>query len=566
MYRSRKEELEHIREKILEAIRFSKHYWMIYQKNTFGFSTILDLNYKKSYIEVLLFPSQDVLKKAFPLVQINTPIETEFDFNQIIVDPDFDDDGLISPRKIINRIDNLIFKELEYHINILKNEIELLNEEFENYSINDISYFREVYISFPNLTLKLEINFEFYPLRPIFYFSKELNKIVRIEDFVNSEILINWDEFNPPHIVDVINNLINLIVQCKQIQDFYKNSQHLLCDNIIIGKDIEKLSFKVHRGQSIGFLYKGNSEDIIETLSIKKLFNIISGKRIDFSGVISIFGKFIQLTSKKDLEDLIHIQYRIDPKLKNMKLKKAIRYITKNISNLKNLKNDIDNIQFEYNYKKFKNVIHLFKGFSFFGRIKRKKEYIDRILESLGLLGKKKIRLNKFTHLDIYLFLIAQALFQNPRIIMLSIPKEKITKLEQEQLNRYLELIKKIFHIAILIHGPEKIVAECEKIVTITGKKVDSGTMKQLLKKIPQSAELISIELNYPDQQDIKKLFELGTAIVIEERKFEKYKLFPKEDPNNIIKKIIHIFGKQLQSFKRYRASLHEFVEFLEIT
>ncbi|MBY9005390.1 MAG: hypothetical protein KGD63_01395 [Candidatus Lokiarchaeota archaeon] len=571
MIESRKKELEHIREKIVEAIRFSEHYWMIYQKNTFGFSTILNLNFKKSYIEVLLFPNQDVLKKGVPLIQINTPIETEVDFNQILVDPDFDEDGLVSPKKIIKRINELIIQESEYHINVLKEEIDLLNEEFENYPLNDIPFYRKTIIYFPDLVIKLKINFEFYPMRPIFHFSKDLSKIIRLNEYLNTELLKNWNELKPPHIVDTLNHLINLIIKCLKIQNYYKNFQHLTLDNIVIGKKIKKISFRAHRGQSIGFLYKGNSNENIEVSSIKKLFNVICGETKVFSGVISVFGKFLQLTNKKELVNLIHIPDQVDSKLRNMKLKRAIKYNSKITLKKKEKKTSEPNKnQFKQNSIKFNNQlflkIPLLKGISFLRNFNKKNEHIEKVMEVTGLIGKIKTKVNELTPLDTLLFLIARALFQTPRIIMFSIPKGLMNRLEYERLNKYLELIKKRFHVVILIHGPEIIVSKCEKIVTITGKKVDTGTMTQLLRKIPQSGELISIELNYPNQQDIKKLFELGTAIVIEERKSEKYKLFPKEDPNNLIKKIIHIFGKDLQSFKRYKASLNEFVEFLEIT
>ena len=101
---SREEELDKLRLKIMEAIRFSKRYWMIYKEKTFGIATILDLIYKKSYIEVLFFTNYDVIELGVPLLTINTPIETEVNLNDILLEPDFDSDGLISPTKIIYKL------------------------------------------------------------------------------------------------------------------------------------------------------------------------------------------------------------------------------------------------------------------------------------------------------------------------------------------------------------------------------------------------------------------------------------------------------------------------------
>ena len=107
----REKELEKIRRKIIEAIRYSERYWLIFRENTFGLATIIDLVYKKSYIEVLFFPNKDVMKRGVPLLKVNTPIETEVDLDEIVLDPDFDEeDGLVSPMKIIKR-DVLIFIE-----------------------------------------------------------------------------------------------------------------------------------------------------------------------------------------------------------------------------------------------------------------------------------------------------------------------------------------------------------------------------------------------------------------------------------------------------------------------
>ncbi len=566
----RKEELELIRKKIIDAIRFSERYWMIYKKNTFGFSTILDLNYKKSYIEVLLFSNYDVLHEGVPLIEINTPIETELDFNTIIVDPDFDDDGLISPIKIIERINILINKEYQYHIDFLNKEIELMNEEFENYPFKDIPYFRKIRIYFPDFYIKLKINFELYPSKPTFYFSKFLSRIIKLVEFLNIDPIKNWNELEPPHLVDILKYLIKLIIKSLKIKNYYKNSQYLLLDNFLLEKDIDKISFKIHRGQSIGILYEGTSEENNDQTSMNILFKSIMGEIKNFSGVIDIFGKFIQLVDRKDLTGIINISNSIDFKKENMKIKKAIKYGIKlkpkltpySTVILGNLQNK-DNILLRKSWL-LKNPI--FKSFSILKKFNKKREIINKTLEITGLSSKLNLKVFQLKKFDLLLLSIARALVQLPKIIIFPIPQGILNRLEYERLNNYLEIIKKKFHIALIIHGPEIVVSKCDKILTITGKKADSGTMKELIKKIPQSGELISIELNYPKEEELNELFQLESVIVLEERKYEKYKLFPKEDPDKLIRKVIRIFGADLYSFKRYKASLHEFVEFLRIS
>jgi len=150
---SREIELERLRLKVLDAIRVSKRFWMTYREDTFGIASIIDLIYKKSFIEVLFFTNSDVLEKGVPLLKIYTPLEDEIDFIEIIFEPDFDEDGLINPMKIIRRMRRLIVKEFQKRLGILNNEVELIDNKFENLQIKSNPYYREIRISY-QLNLK----------------------------------------------------------------------------------------------------------------------------------------------------------------------------------------------------------------------------------------------------------------------------------------------------------------------------------------------------------------------------------------------------------------------------
>lgn len=570
MNRNRKEELNLLRRKITEAIRFSEKYWLIFRQGTFGLATVLDLDYKKSFIEVLFFTNTDVLEKGVPLLKINTPIETNVDFNEILVDPDFDEDGLISPKKIIQRIDKLIEREFQHHLDVLNNELDLLNEEFESLQIDQVPYHREVRIYFPGFYVELSVNFENYPLRPRFEFSKFLSRLISIGDFLQLDIIRNWDELNPPHIIDLLDELIDIILLIVQVKNYYKNYQHLLLEDVSISDELEDISFKLTRGQSLGILYKGTPESSEEQISIMRFFSAIAGKSEDFSGTIKLFGKFIQLATEEDLDGIFIIPEAIDSKMASLKLRKALKYGIRT------------KIKGKHNKDQFIKILRdaelttildewmakgpFWKSISFLQDFREKRTLRKNALRITGLDNKTKMTVSDLKALDYFLFCIARALIQSPDIIMFSLPKGMLNRLQFEKFKKYLQDIKKEFHVALIIHGPENIISDCDKILTITEKKIESGTKKDLINKIPQSGEIITVELNYPNQEAITELFKLESAIVIEVRKNEKYKLFPKEDPDNLIKKLIHLFGADLYSFKRYRASLGEFAQFLEIT
>ncbi|MBD3253999.1 MAG: hypothetical protein GF383_02850, partial [Candidatus Lokiarchaeota archaeon] len=207
-----KETLKSLRSRVMDAIRFSERYWMIYKETTFGIATIVDLNYKKIYIEVLFFPPNDSTNEK-SRVKINVPIETQLDFEQIEKDPPLDEEGFVNAKKLINKLNELIDEEIDFYGSILKKEVDLLDESFENYSIDNNPYHRQIYIHFEDFYIKLNINFENYPVIPRFHFSKYLRQILRVRDLLNTEIIANWSESSPPHVIQIVENVAIMIAK-----------------------------------------------------------------------------------------------------------------------------------------------------------------------------------------------------------------------------------------------------------------------------------------------------------------------------------------------------------------
>ena len=243
MKSSRDIELERLRLKILEAIRFSKRFWMTYRENTFGIASIINLIYKKSYFEVLFFTNTDVLEKGVPLLKINTPLEDEIDFNEILFEPDFDTDGLIDPVKIIHRMRRLISSEFQNHLKILNTEIMLIDERFENYQIKANPYNRDIRISYPDFEVKLKINLEKYPFLPVLSFSSSLSKIITEREFTREDIIKNWETENPPHIYELIERICDIVSARVKINRLKEDSQYLVLDRVTLGDITDQLSF-----------------------------------------------------------------------------------------------------------------------------------------------------------------------------------------------------------------------------------------------------------------------------------------------------------------------------------
>ncbi|MFX1588879.1 MAG: hypothetical protein ACFFC1_12035, partial [Promethearchaeota archaeon] len=552
-------ELERLRLKTLDAIRFSKRFWMTYRENTFGIASIINLVYKKSFFEVLFFTNKDVLEKGVPLLKIYTPIEEQIDFDEIIVEPDFDDDGLVSPVKIIGRMRKLIRREFQKHLALLDKEIELLDEIYENFPIDNIPYHREICIYFPDFVVKLNINFEKFPSIPSFSFSKTLSRIVSEREFNESNIITDWNELNPPHIYELVEKLTQIVTDRLKLEPIKFNSQHLVVDNFSIGGNIRDISFKIHRGKSIGIVYdKELFENAEHSLTLLKLFEAISGEHPNFSGRIEIFGRFVQLLPAYDMERIFILPQAYESKITKMKLKKAVQYSIDIKGILKERKVALDKVLRNAGItSKMGDIVSDFLIEAPLLQFTRKKQFIKNALTATGLWNKKKKKFSQLTPLEFLLFSIGRALLQSPTIVMFSIPFGLLNRIDFEKFNKYMNRIKEIFHIILIFHGPEGIASNCDQILTVSQNVSKIGTHEDYINELPYAGEYITVEFNNADENLIKKINEFEEVNrIIEERKNEKYKIYIKENPDKLIINLTELFGANLFSFKISKASI----------
>ncbi|MHA1105201.1 MAG: hypothetical protein ACTSPN_05710 [Promethearchaeota archaeon] len=564
MKNSKINELELIREKIVDAIRSSRRFWITFREGTFGIASIIDLIYKRSFVEVLFFTNTDVMEKGVPLLKIYTPLEDEIDFDEILIEPDFDEDGLISPKKIINRMRKLIIREFQNHLGILDQEIKLIDNNYENYAIDNIPYHREIRILYSNFIISVEVNFERYPLLPSISFSTTLAKIISERDFHEQDIFSIWDVNNPPHVVELVDLLSELIADKLNINRLPQNSQFLHLNNVSIGDTIRDISLKIHGGKSIGTIY-GGVEEGEETyqFDLLNLFESIMGSNKDFSGVIQLFGTAVQLMPKENMKHYFVIPEAYDAKIQNMKLRKAIKYQINLKDSFKSQKSELNNILKNAGFSlNLENIIGDFLVAGTY-RLNREKKFINKALEVTGLLNKKYKRFNNLTPLEFFQFSIARTLLQSPKIIMFSIPPDLLGKLDFDKFNNYINSIKKKFHLVLIIHGPEEVISECDEILTINKTDSKIGTYNQYINELPSSGEIITVELDNPSEVLMKSFLDLKRiSLILEERKNEKYKLFIKENPNEVLVDLTELFGPKLFSFRRTRATLLDYIDF----
>jgi ABC-type cobalamin/Fe3+-siderophores transport system ATPase subunit len=197
-------------------------------------------------------------------------------------------------------------------------------------------------------------------------------------------------------------------------------------------------------------------------------------------------------------------------------------------------------------------------------RISSQKAFIKTALEVTGLLNKTNKRFSELTPLEFFQFSIARALLQSPTILMFSVPPDLLGKLDYDKFNGYVNNIKEKFHTVLLMHGPEPIITNCDKILTLSKNLSKIGTMDEYISDLPSSGDVLTIELDNPSGDLITALQNLSDQmIIIEERKNEKYKIFIQDQLNENIVKITELFGPNLFSFKKSKATLGECLQFI---
>ncbi|GAG04417.1 unnamed protein product, partial [marine sediment metagenome] len=262
------------------------------------------------------------------------------------------------------------------------------------------------------------------------------------------EIVKEWNVDDPPHAYEIVEKICEMVSSGVKKEKLKENSQFLVLNQVSVGNIIDNLSFKIHRGKSIGIIFdEKRLENIDPRSDLLDLFDAIAGNHSDFSGSIQIFGNPMLLLNKEEKEKIFILPQAYDASITKLRIKKALQYKIrlKVIYRLK--KSDFNLILRDAGLTQSLDEImrEFLKGKPF--NFLRKKQYIKKVLESTGLLNKKNKKFSQLTPLEFLLFSITQALIQSPTIIMFSIPFGILGKLEYEKFNSYMNKIKENFHV-----------------------------------------------------------------------------------------------------------------------
>ncbi|MHA1819841.1 MAG: hypothetical protein ACTSU2_05620 [Promethearchaeota archaeon] len=581
--------LKKLRDYVTDALRYAENFWLVYRDNTYGMAGFIDLRYKKSFIEIIFFtPEVAKTQHNGKHIEIHSPVLNELSLFRVIDSPVLDDEGMVIPVEVFKLIEKIVDANIQGYLYLLNNQVSSLNSNYENYPIEDNPYNRVIYIYSSlteeslELSLKLKrlfrfeiyINFVMFPRMPVVRIEAEtLPKPFRTKfKALNSQldqldVFKDWDEFNPASIEFIVDRICDFVFKSFHLEPWNAENQKFMVKNLEIDKDLPLISFELHRGQSLGIIY---SKEILQNLNqtsyqgqtdekagsksneILYLFRQIMGIKtvpgLSPNSSIFLFGMNIKSHRSKSINDddnnslqmlksirnsLFILDSTIEPALMNLKVKRAIK----------------KGIQIRSKVEK----------------IRTNRKLVRLALEITGLANHMDDILGELTTFDRLKFRIARALLQDPQIIMLSFSTKLLDRMGIKPFKQMIKRITKTFHTIILLHSAREIVSDCDQILTISENSVDSGPVDELVLKIPQSGEVISVELNLADESVLSKMLSLTGAYFIEERKNEKYKIFSKEDPDSLVIRLLDLVGPYLYRLRRKRPDLEDYLEFKEL-
>ena len=288
---------------------------------------------------------------------------------------------------------------------------------------------------------------------------------------------------------------------------------------------IDNMSFKINKGEIVGFLGKNGAG---KTTTLKMITGLIGPTE----GSILINGEKINNKSKK----LIGFMPENTPLYQDMTVKEYINYI----GELKKIKKD------------------------------KRKEDVKKIINSLGLLDVENKLIKNISRGYKQRVSMAGALIGNPEIIILDEPTVGLDPTQVVEIRNLIKSLKGKHTVLFSSHILSEVNQICEKVIIIDkGKLIVQDTLENIEEKINKNVIIIDIEdldNNIEKiRQDIKEIQSIK-FVKEKDKKIKEYEIYV--DKNcDIRKKLFNILPKysiSIIELKTSETSLEE--AFLELT
>ena len=512
-----------LRRKVMEAIKETEKYWLIFSYETYGIAGYFQLPHKKIYIELLFFaPESD----SYPFL-IHAVGNTTLDFADLY--KKYKISSNIEPLAVIKDLEKLVFSQSKEQTKKLENEIREIRKENILIPIKDQKFTYIFRLIYGKITIDLVIDLSKYPRAPVISLKspeheKELKKIhseipTLIKQTTDEQIK-KWKENSPTPISELLMDVETQIGSSLKEEEIWirKKTQFIETEDLVIGENYKEITFKVRKGEHLGIYSKSDQQ-------VDSLFRILSRQSQSYRGKLNIFGN--EESQSKNTEDYRSTIIWLNFTFSDEELNKKIKQIVEAPRKMK--KKALEGVFLDYDTSK---------------------------------------RLRDCSEIELLRIKIANALCLQAGAIALRIPTENLGKMETEQISRIVTKIKENFDVILLIHGPKEIIENCDKILVLkdTEKTEKAGTLEELNEKMPETGEIILLQLSNPTQEEIATLYQLPDTEVIELRKGEKFKIFSRLNPETLIIQLFEKFGTKIFNLQRNKMRLGELLELNEFT
>jgi len=507
-----------LRNSILDAIRETDKYWLLYSEGSYGIAGFFQVPNKKIYIEILFYP---VGHPCYPF-QIHAVGNVMLNFSSIY--EKFPADSEIVPANVLVALENLVSGQSSQLLTKLENELTPLEKEYFIIKDKDQHFLQTINFYYSNITLQLIVNWSHYPLKPEIKVQDVVleNKVYTtfrpaLEKAVQAVQTV-WVDRDPPIILEFIHQIdaaMSHVISDSPSFQIIK-SHGIIAQDLTLGQDARLISFSIHRGQNLGIHTQNDT-------AVDALFRALTGKGQSLSGNLQIFGIDYSITAGT-------------PSADHNKVIELNHVFTKDESQ-KSIKQMISHNQF----------------------------YRPALKATLLEFDLSK-KLKDCSPIELLRIQLAMALVQNPGAILFKIPENILGKLDIDQILRILRGVKQSFDTILIVHAPKSIVEGCDEILPIssTGQGEIAGTIEELSDKLPQSGEILLIQLTNPNEEQLNFIRNLPNTQYIELRSKEKFKLFSTENPDQLTAVLFDTLGSTIYNFQRSKPRLGEYLEFLQ--
>ncbi len=410
--------------------------------------------------------------------------------------------------------------ELEEELNLVKSIYNVKIVEGKKYHI------RIFYQLESDLNFEIEINYKDYPRKPGIKFHHGLGKIIRSPQAL--DVIRNWNASNPPHIIQIVQEIEQKFTATHGIED---SEKLITIKNLTIINEknqmlTQNLSFIAIKGDIIGiFCYNEHIP--------MALFRLFLGDKFQLEGTVNFFGN----ASIDAFQERIEI---IDFELPSSTAETI-------------------------------NCLSLDKIFEKFLLGLKKKDARDRIntfLSIIGLSNRRKLRMEDLSEGEKRRVILAFSLINLPSVALLVEPEKGLNATEKKRIWESLTAINDKFSITMFVYSMSEEIKRCHNILVLSreGKQLGFGTLPQLVGELPLQKEVIVTQFKTPNPKHTQFLGKVpGVTFIIEERQGEKYRIFTKNDPSKVIPYIFQELGTNLYNISKELPSLIDYVPFKRV-